>query len=229
MPSGHPGRRVLEHHAAGGLGPQLLGGDQEDLQIRLAPGHHVAADHAVEVPAQADRVQAGLDPRHPRRRRHRERQPARGQPVEQVGRTRGGGRVLPVLGQHVPVEAAQVVLVRLAQTAHRVQVMPQVFVGRAEVAGVLRHRQRRLAVFGQHRVDRVVVQRLGVEQDPVQVEDHRLRVEPRLVRRRPGRGGAGHMPGGHMPPPPVTANGLASVSLPATSLGSWVSSGGSSA
>ena len=85
----------------------------------------------------------------------------------------------PVLGENEAVEASEVVLVRPAETARRSQITPHVLIGQAEVAAVFRYRKRRMAVLGQHGVGRAVVQRLGVHQDAVQVEDHRLRSRSR--------------------------------------------------
>ena len=90
-----------------------------------------------------------------------------------------------------------------------------------------------MAVVEQHGVRRLVVQRLGVQQDAIHVEDHGLRGVSRRIaesgRTAPELRGRSRERGHRTLPPGwsllLMTKGLASVSLPASSLGSCFTRG----
>ncbi len=166
----HTVERVLDDHAAAGRDTQQLGAAQEDVRGRLAVGDVVAADEDGKAIAQAEVGQNHLDPAPGTRRADRSRHAGGVDPVEQRDRAQ---RRLERAAQRIDDEAASlgsVVVGRVGQTEPRDDLGEHIGVPPADVGGVLLGTQV-APLTGQDGVGRAQVDRLGVEQDAVQVED----------------------------------------------------------
>ena len=80
----HPGRRILQHQAARGRDAEPRRRQQVDVRRGLGRGHLGARADRVEIRQQSGRGQLPQRQRPPGRGRHRARDAARQQPVEQV-------------------------------------------------------------------------------------------------------------------------------------------------
>ena len=84
----HPVVAVLQHQAAGGLHPQLLGPQQKGLGVRLGAADHLAGHHGPEVMAQPPVVQIAADHRFTAGRDHRHGDALALQPGQQLVQAR---------------------------------------------------------------------------------------------------------------------------------------------